>query len=567
MEITSIDARLLAKMFVQGTANLTNHRDVVNALNVFPVPDGDTGTNMSLTMNTAMEKVTIDLGSVDTVAQVVSKGSLMGARGNSGVILSQIFRGFAKGCKGKQELSVKDFVVAMKYAKESAYSAVLKPVEGTMLTVIKDIANGLKAVDKKKATVVEMFEVLMKAATESLANTPNLLPVLKDAGVVDSGGQGLVYFFKGMQDAVLGKEVVVAEKATAPAGEKKSAQAHFHAEDIHFLYCTEFILKVDREPDKSFRKKLESMGDSMVFVRDEELLKVHIHTNNPGEALEMALRHGELVTIKIENMKEQHHHIVEEGEYAAPTMPSAAALPKAATADSDDEVVEKKEEHYELANDTAFVAVASGAGIKTILEDLGIDYVIEGGQTMNPSTSDFVEAIGKLKAKEVVLFPNNGNIIMAAEQARTLLGDHIHVVPTKSIPQCVAAIIAYDNGASLKQSIQLMQKAMEGVKTISVTHSVRSTEIDGLAIKEGDYLAVLDKGIVATGADLVDISFDGIKKAVTGETEIITLYTGRDVDEESTNALVERLQEAYPGMDVMVYFGGQPVYYYIISVE
>ncbi len=530
-------------MLIGGTENLKTRKEVVNSLNVFPVPDGDTGTNMTLTMTSAVAKLGASSGGVGSVSQTVSKGSLMGARGNSGVILSQIFRGLANGLKDLKDMNVKDFCGALMHAKNSAYSAVLKPVEGTMLTVIKDIAEGVKGSHKKKISFEELFENIMRIAQGSLANTPNLLPVLKQAGVVDSGGQGLVYFFAGMQDVLLGKEIEITETAErAPA----NAQMHFDSADIKYLYCTEFILNVDRQPEVSFRERLEEMGDSLVYVQDENLLKVHVHTNNPGEVLEMGLRHGELVTIKIENMKEQHNHIVEDAEkYSEPS-----SIP---------------EEHEQLA--CAFIAVASGSGIKAILSDFGVDYVIEGGQTMNPSTSDFVEAINMLGAKEVVLFPNNGNIIMAAQQAREICGEHVHVVPTKTLPQCITAIISYDEGVGVEENVQTMCDAIRAVKTVSVTHSIRETELDGFKIAEGDYIAVLDKGIAAVGTDVADVARDAVIKCADDDSSLITIYTGNGVDADSTEKLRAALEHDYPNVDISVFAGDQPVYYYIISVE
>lgn len=575
MQTYTIDGQLLAKMLLNGTENLKANKEIVNSLNVFPVPDGDTGTNMTLTMTSAVSKLNANSGNVEAVSQLVSKGSLMGARGNSGVILSQIFRGLAQGLKGKQSMNVKDFCVALMDAKTSAYSAVLKPVEGTMLTVIKDIAVGVKGAHKKKPSFEELFDKIMQIAQQSLANTPNLLPVLKQAGVVDSGGQGLVYFFAGMKDALEGKEIQFAEVKDTPI--KNNAQVHFNPADITFLYCTEFILRVNREPESSFREKLESMGDSLVYVRDEDLLKVHVHTNNPGEALEMGLRHGELVTIKIENMKEQHSHIVEDSGYADPNpIPSAASQPISQGGSHSDVDINASssvapidmlsiDDKMEL--DCAFIAVASGSGIKTILQDLGVDYVIEGGQTMNPSTSDFVEAINKMNAKQYILFPNNGNIIMAAEQASTICGKHVHVVPTKTLPQCVTAVVAYDEGQSMKQNLKMMKQVIGTVKTVSVTHSVRDTEMDGHTIKEGDYIAVLDKGIAAAGKDIVDVAFEATEKCIDKNSSLVTIYTGQDVDIEWVERLNRLISDHHGHVEISIHSGDQPVYYFMISVE
>ncbi len=547
----TIDGRLLAKMLIGGTANLKQYKEVVNSLNVFPVPDGDTGTNMTLTMTSAIEHLKDEANSAETVSKIVSKGSLMGARGNSGVILSQIFRGFANGLKGKDEVTVKDFCGALKQAKLSAYSAVLKPVEGTILTVIKEIADSVKNAHKKKLSFEELFEEILRVGEEALANTPNLLPVLKKAGVVDSGGQGLIYFLSGMQKALLGTAVEFTKDDDLAVDYHEHAQADFDPADIKYTYCTEFILDVDREPESSFRDMIQAKGDSLVYVRDENLLKVHIHTNNPGEVLEMGLRHGQLVTIKIENMKQQHSRILEGVSEDVPSHKKA--------------VVEEPVSEEEVS--CAFVAVASGQGIKNILEDLGVDYVIEGGQTMNPSTSDFVRAIETLNAKEIILFPNNSNIILAAEQASSVAGEHVHVLPTKTLPECISAIISYDNGLSIEDNLEAMSGVVEEVKTISVTHSIRNTEMDGHTIKEGDYIAVHGKQIVSAGESITDVSLKAVAECVGSESELISIYTGEDVDEQCVEELRKKLEEQYEDIDVNVYVGGQAVYYYIISVE
>ncbi len=546
-----IDGRLLAKMFLGGTANLKKYKEVVNSLNVFPVPDGDTGTNMTLTMTSAVDHLTNEANSAETVSKTVSKGSLMGARGNSGVILSQIFRGFAAGLKGKDDINVKDFCGALKQAKTSAYSAVLKPVEGTILTVIKDIADSVKNAHKKKMSFEELFEEILRVGEESLANTPNLLPVLKKAGVVDSGGQGLIYFLGGMQKALLGTEVEFSKEEDFSTDYHEHAQVDFDPADIKYTYCTEFILDVDREPENSFRDMIQAKGDSLVFVRDENLLKVHIHTNNPGEVLEMGLRHGQLVTIKIENMKQQHSKIL---EGASESVSSHTNKEMEEPADTEEV-------------SCAFVAVASGQGIKNILEDLGVDYVVEGGQTMNPSTSDFLSAIDTLNAKDIILFPNNSNIILAAEQASSVAGEHVHVLPTKALPECISAIISYDNGISVEENLQAMSDVVKEVKTISVTHSIRNTEMDGHTIKEGDYIAVHGKGIVSAGESITAVSLSAVDKCVDQESELISVYTGKNVDEQEIDELRKALEEKYEDIDVNVYNGGQAVYYYIISVE
>ncbi len=555
-----IDGALLAKMFVGGTANLKKHKEVVNSLNVFPVPDGDTGTNMTLTMTAATKELSAISGDAETISKIVSKGSLMGARGNSGVILSQIFRGFANGLKGKEEVNLKDFCNALKHAKTSAYSAVLKPVEGTILTVIKDIAESCKNAHKRKISFEELFEEIIQVGEESLANTPNLLPVLQKAGVVDSGGQGLVYFLVGMQKALIGDKIIL--DAEEPQQDLHShAQLDFDPANIKFTYCTEFILRVDREPEKSFRERVQSMGDSLVFVRDDELLKIHVHTNHPGEVLEMGLRHGDLVTIKIENMKQQHSKIVDDAEKGVSANSDSMGLQNE-NRETQSPIPRQAEEI-----ECAFVAVGSGHGIKNILEDLGVDHVIEGGQTMNPSTSDFLEAIGNLNAKNIILFPNNSNIILAAEQASSVAGDHVHVLPTKTLPECITAIISYDNGCNIETNLENMTESIKEVKTISVTHSIRNTEMDGHQIKEGDYIAVHGKGIVSAGRHISDVAMQAVESCVDDETELITVYTGLDAKDIAIDQFKKDLEEKYEDIEVSFYSGGQAVYYFIISVE
>lgn len=547
MEKFNIDAQLLTAMFVQGTRTLTNNKEAVNALNVFPVPDGDTGTNMSLTMATAVEKLGGKHETVEDVAKAISKGSLMGARGNSGVILSQIFRGFAKGCKNKKILSPKEFCIALRDAQEAAYSAVLKPVEGTILTVIREIAEKAKTLEKEKLSINKLLQKLIDQGEEALAKTPEMLPVLKQAGVVDSGGKGLMFFFYGMMDAVEGKVVELVET------KQSTVHSQFKTEDITFAYCTEFIVEGQDIDGAALRAKIEPLGDSMVFVQDEELVKVHIHTNNPGIALEAALAVGSLKKVKIENMREQHSELLEHGVDYLTANPNTGMATETENAG--------EEQQY------AFVAVAAGQGFADILKDLGVDRVIQGGQTMNPSTQDFLDAIATLKANHIFLFPNNSNIIMAAQQAKELSEGDIHVIPTKTIPQCIASMIHFDNAVDAETNHQSMSAALSGVSTLSVTHSVRDTTMDDLTIKEGDFIAVLGSEIVTTGESMIDVAFRGLERAVKEDSELISVYYGEEMTEQATQELVDMLQEKYEDMDVAVFYGGQPVYYFVISVE
>lgn len=546
-------------MMVQGSINLSNNSDMINSLNVFPVPDGDTGTNMSLTMNVAVEGLTEGIETVEEVATLVTRGSLMGARGNSGVILSQIFRGFSKGCKKKKDLTVKQFAKALKEASEAAYSAVLKPVEGTILTVIRETADYARSLAKAKVDFNEFFEGIIRKGNESLNNTPNLLPVLKKAGVVDSGGKGLMIFLEGMQSCLSGTTIQL-----SPSVQKNiSSDFHsdFHTEDITFGFCTEFIIQGDNMQSKKLKEKLEVMGDSFVFVEDFDLIKIHIHTDNPGEALEHALKTGNVIKIKIENMREQHSELTS-------GMHRQAEMNK--------EVVESKQDFhnpedylYDMPGDDeyAFVAVAAGSGFISILTDLGVDSVIEGGQTMNPSTQDFLDRINGINASHIVLFPNNGNVIMAANQAAELSEKDVRVIPTRSIPECISAIIAFENEIDIDQNLENMQASISDVSTISITYANRSTEMDGLDIKENNYISVLGGSLASTGEDITEVAFSAVQKAIETDSELITIYRGEKSTDEQVEAIEERILQQYPDIELSVYSGDQPIYYYIISVE
>ncbi len=537
MEHKTIQADLLVKMFKQGTYELNKHKDVVDSLNVFPVPDGDTGTNMSLTMNAAVEGLYKgEFETVEDVTKTLSKGSLMGARGNSGVILSQIFRGFAKGCKGKKALNSSELCFAFKEAADTAYSAVLKPVEGTILTVIRKIAEKAMEYSDEHVAIDELFAILIKRGEETLARTPEDLPVLKQAGVVDAGGKGLLFILKGCYDAMMGIE----SQAEAPKLTGSTPMAVINTEDIVFGYCTEFIIEGQDMKGDELKAVIEKMGDSMVFVQDEELIKVHIHTNNPGLALEAGLQYGFLKKVKIENMREQHSAIIEEAH-----MPEA--LP------------------YEP--DYGFIGVAMGEGFINIFKDLGIVGNIEGGQTMNPSTEDFLREIDKCPSKHIFLFPNNSNIIMAANQAKILSEKDVHVIPTKTMPQCISAMLVFNRDEDAQTNAEAMIESLNDVKTIQVTYSVRNTTFNEMAIEKDDYLAVADGDIKAVGKDLKTLIIEAIEKTIDESNEILSMYYGADVTKEQADEVAEWIEEAYPELELDVYYGGQPVYYFVFSLE
>ena len=546
MDIMYIDGDLLLKMFKQGTFELNSNKGLVDSLNVFPVPDGDTGTNMSLTMNAALTEVLKnEYDSAEQVAKAISKGSLMGARGNSGVILSQIFRGFAKACEGKEKLSSIDLANAFKQASDTAYKAVMKPVEGTILTVIRKTSDKAMEYTEEEIPVHDLLKLLIKTANETLDKTPEYLKVLKQAGVVDAGGKGLNCIIEGFYDAIIGKEAADHELEAHMASESTgSAQAEFNTDDIKFSYCTEFIVRGGKEDNLPLKAKIESLGDSMVFVEDDDLIKIHIHTNDPGVALQSALEYGELLNIKIENMKEQHSSIVDEDHPGTP------------------ESVEDLE-----PKPFGFISVAMGGGIAEIFRDLGVDYVIEGGQTMNPSTEDIVKAIDSVKGDSIFILPNNSNIILAAQQAQQIVDRPVYVVPCKSIPQGISAMLAFDPSVEAEDNHEEMVGSIAEVKTVQITYSVRDTLFDDKEIKKDDILGVAEGEIRAVGRDLHDVTITSLEEVLDEDSEIMTIYYGEDIEKEQAEALAEELEEKYEDLEVEVYSGGQPLYYYICSIE
>ncbi len=549
---STINAELCAKMFLAGAKNLEANKEWINELNVFPVPDGDTGTNMTLTiMSAAKEVAGLETVNMETLAKAISSGSLRGARGNSGVILSQLLRGFTKGIRDTSEIDVITITEAFQKAVATAYKAVMKPKEGTILTVAKGFAD--KATELALTENVEMEELLatsLKYAEEVLAKTPEMLPVLKEAGVVDSGGQGLIQVLKGAFDAYLGKEVDYTIEKPESTGEPAQADTRTEA-DIKFGYCTEFIIMTKKPMQQAeelkFKAFLESIGDSIVVVADEEIVKVHVHTNDPGVAITRALTYGELSRMKIDNMREEHREkLIKDAEKQA----AAQAKP----------VMPHKE--------VGFISVSIGDGIGEIFKGLGVDYLIEGGQTMNPSTEDMLNAIAEVNADTIFIFPNNKNIILAANQAQALTEDkNIIVIPTKTVPQGIAAIISFDPTASAEENEENMKEALSVVKTGQITYAVRDTHIDDKEIKEGNIMGIGDDSILAVGEDIAEITKETIDLMTDEETELISVYYGEDISEEDANALGTELQEKYPDCEVEVYAGGQPIYYYVVSVE
>ena len=553
---STINAELCAKMFLAGAKNLEANKEWINELNVFPVPDGDTGTNMTLTiMSVAKEVAGLESVNMETLAKAISSGSLRGARGNSGVILSQLLRGFTKGIHDTEEIDVITITEAFQKAVATAYKAVMKPKEGTILTVAKGFAD--KATELALTENVEMEELLetsLKYAEEVLAKTPEMLPVLKEAGVVDSGGQGLVQVLKGAFDAYLGKEVDYTIEKPESTGEPVQADTRTEA-DIKFGYCTEFIIMTRKpmlqEEEQKFKAFLESIGDSIVVVADEEIVKVHVHTNDPGVAITRALTYGELSRMKIDNMREEHREkLIRDAEKVAAAQ--AAEQPK------------KTMPHKEVG----FISVSIGDGIGEIFKGLGVDYLIEGGQTMNPSTEDMLNAIAEVNADTIFIFPNNKNIILAANQAQALTEDKkIIVIPTKTVPQGISAIISFDAAKTPEENEEAMKEAISLVKTGQVTYAVRDTHIDDKEIKEGNIMGIGDHSILAVGEDIAEITKETIGLMIDEDSELISVYYGEGITEEDAHALGDELQEQYPDCEVEVYEGGQPIYYYVVSVE
>lgn len=541
--INRIDSKALRNMIISGANNLQNNKDLIDKLNVFPVPDGDTGTNMSLTIASAvkeLDKVSDD--DITTIGKAISKGSLMGARGNSGVILSQIIRGFAKGIEDKNELTSKDLANALKLGSDTAYKAVIKPIEGTILTVVRESSEFAMSKAKEIENVVEFLELVIEEANKSLDKTPSLLPALKEAGVVDSGGKGLIIFYEGMLESLKGNFIDLSNNKADTSTVEVKTMEYINPEDIEFGYCTEFILETDKISPEEIRDLILPLGDSLAVVGDEGIIKIHVHTNKPGTALQIALKYGQLVTVKIENMRLQHENLLIE---------------------SVNEKIEVEEKEY------AIIATSMGEGLNTVFKDLRVDHIIEGGQTMNPSTQDFLDAIEKVNAKNIFIFPNNSNIIMSANQAKELSDKNIVVIPTKTVPQCISALINFKEDATIEENEAIMNDSLSLVGSGQITYAVRDTNMEGIEIKEGNFIGIADGKMKSAKETIEDVVIETLDSLIKEDSALITLYYGQEISEEEANLLVETLSTRYEDkyIDIEVIYGGQPVYYYLLSVE
>lgn len=553
MNSNKINAKMLAKMFLAGAKNLEVKKEWINELNVFPVPDGDTGTNMTLTiMSAAKEVVNLQDEDMMTICKAISSGSLRGARGNSGVILSQLFRGFTKTIREYEEIDIPTLATATEKAVESAYKAVMKPKEGTILTVAKGMADKARELAEEGCDDMELyFRQIIEYGDEVLAKTPDMLPVLKQAGVVDSGGQGLMQVMKGAFDAFLGREVDFTLEASKESS-AKGGPASSVDQEIKYGYCTEFIILLNKtfniKNEIDFKEYLESIGDSIVVVADGDVVKVHVHTNDPGLAIQRALKYGALSNMKIDNMRLEHQEkVIKEQQMKEQEQKKGPEMP-----------------HKEVG----FIAVSVGEGMSEIFRGLGADYIIEGGQTMNPSTEDMLNAIDRVNADTIFILPNNKNIILAANQAKTMVEDKkIIVIPTKTVPQGITAIINYVPDMDPEDNAATMECEIKNVLTGQVTYAVRDTMIDDKEIKQGDYMGIGDSGILSVGRDMEEVTFNMIKAMMHDDLELISIYYGSDVSEEAAEAIKAKVEETYPDCDVELQMGGQPIYYYVISME
>ena len=560
MATKTINVDVLAKMFLAGAQNIEAKKDYINELNVFPVPDGDTGTNMSMTIMSAAKEVTaLNKPAMKDLAKAISSGSLRGARGNSGVILSQLLRGFTKAIKEEKEIDVLALAAACQRARDTAYKAVMKPKEGTILTVASGIATKAAEMAEETDDLEVFIPAVIEHAQDVLNQTPEMLPVLKEAGVVDSGGQGLLEVIKGAYDAFLGKEIdySVIEPSTGVTVNKVNAE---DTADIKFGYCTEFIILTEKEftedDEREFKKFLSSIGDSIVCVADDDVVKIHVHTNDPGLAIQKALTYGQLSRMKIDNMREEHQEkLIRDAE-------------KLAEQQANEEAAHEEKKPAEPRKAMGFIAVSIGAGMNEIFKELGADYIIEGGQTMNPSTEDMLNAIDRVNADTVFILPNNKNIVLAANQAKSLVEEkEIIVIPTKTVPQGITAIINFMPDADAKTNEEAMLEEIKNVKTGQVTYAVRDTHIDDKEIHEGDIMGIGDSGILAVGKDLEETTKELIANLVDEDSELISIYYGEEVSEEDAEKFTEEITELYPDVDVDIQFGGQPIYYYVLAVE
>ena len=560
MATKTINVDVLAKMFLAGAQNIEAKKDYINELNVFPVPDGDTGTNMSMTIMSAAKEVTaLNNPEMKDLAKAISSGSLRGARGNSGVILSQLLRGFTKAIKEEKEIDVLALAAACQRARDTAYKAVMKPKEGTILTVASGIATKAAEMAEETDDLEVFIPAVIEYAEEVLNKTPEMLPVLKEAGVVDSGGQGLLEVLKGGYDAFLGKEIDYSsiKPSTSVTVNKVNAE---DTADIKFGYCTEFIILTEKEfteeDEHEFKKFLSKIGDSIVCVADDDVVKIHVHTNDPGLAIQKALTYGQLSKMKIDNMREEHQEkLIRDAE-------------KLAEEQAKEEAAYEEKKTAEPRKAMGFITVSIGAGMNEIFKELGADYIIEGGQTMNPSTEDMLNAIDQVNADTVFILPNNKNIILAANQAKSLVEDkEIIVIPTKTVPQGITAIINFMPDADAKTNEEAMLEEIKNVKTGQMTYAVRDTHIDDKEIHEGDIMGIGDSGILAVGKDLEETTKELIANLVDEDSELISIYYGEEVSEEEAEKFAGEIEELYPDVDVDIQFGGQPIYYYVLAVE
>ncbi len=569
MGVTEIDADLLKNMFLAGAKRIDANKEFINDLNVFPVPDGDTGTNMTMTiMSAAREVRELTNPTMESLSTAISRGALRGARGNSGVILSQLFRGFTRPIRDVKVIDSKIAVAALKKATETAYKAVMKPKEGTILTVARCMAEKAEDVFDETDDLEEGLRRIIEFGDETLARTPDLLPVLKQAGVVDSGGQGLIIVLKGAYDYLTGNETIddfTAEMThkdhESPSVQRKMGLDEIETADIKYGYCTEFIIMLEKEfgekEERSFKEYLASIGDSIVCVPDTEIVKVHVHTNDPGLAIQKGLSYGSLTSMKIDNMREQHHELLFKDLEETPARQPAPDESRTETAETKD-----------ARKDVGFVSVCTGSGLKQIFYELGVDEVIEGGQTMNPSTEDIIQAVDRVNAGTVFVFPNNKNIVLAAEQAASLYDKKkIVVVPSGTVPQGITAVINYMSGLSDEDNKAQMTNEMSRVHTAEVTYAVRDTNYGDVTIKCGDIMAIGDDGLIATGREIDETTIRAVEGMISEESEIISLYYGDEIDSGSADDLTKKLQELYPDCEIEVNEGGQPLYYYLVSVE
>ncbi|MBS4189184.1 DAK2 domain-containing protein [Bacillus sp. FJAT-49705] len=560
MSINVLDGKLFAEMVIKGANHLSSNAKFVDSLNVFPVPDGDTGTNMNLSMTSGAKEVKNNVqGHIGKVGLALSKGLLMGARGNSGVILSQLFRGFSKAIEQKAEINSKEFAAALQSGVETAYKAVMKPVEGTILTVAKDSARRAVQVAKNEDNLIALMEEVLKEAKASLNRTPDLLPVLKEVGVVDSGGQGLVFVYEGFLSELKGEALPDSPTAFPKMEDLVSAEHHknvhsfMNTEDIEFGYCTEFMVKFEstkllKNPfsEESFRQDLSKYGDSLLVIADEELVKVHIHSEQPGECLTYGQRYGSLINMKIENMRQQHSNLVDGTET---------------------KLVSENESKPKQLKEYGIVTVSMGSGIADLFRSIGAHAVIEGGQTMNPSTEDIVKAIQEVNAKKVFILPNNKNIIMAAQQAAEVSNQEVIVIPSKTVPQGMSALLAFNPSANLEQNKENMSTALQQVKTGQVTFAVRDTSIDGLEIEKDDFMGIAEGKIIVKNKDKVQLAKDLLAKMIDADTEILTILKGEDASEEDVENIVRFIEEEYDEVEIELHNGEQPLYAFIFAIE